>query len=157
MKRTKASPSVAPALPCSLADLAQALVAAVAQEARKRSTRVCVAVVDSGGHLVAFLRMDGLPFHLVAISQDKAITAASFGKSTSELALALGRHSRQVTEFFRDREHLVLLAGGLPLRVGGTLLGGIGVSGASETEDEACAMAALSLCLPSPASSATSS
>lgn len=149
MRRAKAAVPAVAALQPSLADLAQAVVAAAAQEARKRSTRVAVAVVDSGGHLVTFLRMDGLPFHLVSIAQDKAITSASFGKSTSELALALGRHSRQAVEFFRDRPHLVLLAGGVPLRVGGALLGGIGVCGASEAEDEACALAALSACLSS--------
>ena len=131
----------------SSAALAHSIVAAVVHEAQKRSVRVCVAVVDSGGHLLAFLRMDGLPFHLISIAQDKAVTSASFGVPTSELAFGMARHSKAVIDFFRAREHLVLLGGGVPLRVGGQLIGAIGVSGSSEAEDEACALAAAKACL----------
>lgn len=139
--------TVNPDAAVSRATLAQAIVAATVREAQKRSVRVCVAVVDPGGHLVAFLRMDGMPFHLVAVAQDKAITAASFGISTSELAFGLNRHSKAAVEFFRSREHLVLLGGGVPLHRGSELMGGVGVTGGSEAEDEACALAAVETCL----------
>ena len=66
----------------SSAALAHSIVAAVVHEAQKRSVRVCVAVVDSGGHLLAFLRMDGLPFHLISIAQDKAVTVYTAHKSS---------------------------------------------------------------------------
>jgi uncharacterized protein GlcG (DUF336 family) len=132
----------------SLAVLAQAIVSATVREAQKRSTRVCVAVVDAGGHLVAFLRMDGIPFHLVTVAQDKATTAAGFGVSTTELAFSLNCQSKGAAEFFRGRDRLVLLGGGVPIHRGGELLGGIGVSGSSEAEDEACALAALKACQP---------
>lgn len=127
----------------SLALLAHSIVEKAVLEAQKRSIRICVAVVDPGGHLLAFLRMDGLPFHLISVAQDKAVTAASFGIPSSELAFGLGRHSKSVVDFFRSRDNVVLLAGGVPLRKKGELLGAVGVTGSSETEDEACAMAAI--------------
>jgi uncharacterized protein GlcG (DUF336 family) len=134
--------------PPSFAVLAQAIVLATVREAQKRSTRVCVAVVDPGGHLVAFLRMDGMPFHLVPVAQDKATTAAGFGVSTTALAFGLSQQSKGAAEFFRSRDRIVLLGGGVPIQRGSELLGGIGVSGSSEAEDEACALAALKACLP---------
>lgn len=138
----------AEAAPLSRSQLAQALVDEVLAQARKRSLRLCVAVVDAGGHLLAFHRMDGLPFHLVSVAQDKAITAASFGASTAALAAALRRQPKGTLEFFAARAQLVLLAGGEPVSRGGELLGGLGVSGGSEAEDQACAQAALRVCLP---------
>ncbi len=129
------------------ATLAHELVAAVVLEAQKRSVRVCVAVVDPGGHLLAFLRMDGMPFHLISVAQDKAVTSASFGVSTAELAFGLARHSKAVVEFFRTRDGIALLSGGVPLRIAGELIGAVGVSGTSESEDEACALAAIASCM----------
>ena len=136
-------------LPKSRVSIAQAIVDAAVSEAKKRSTRICVAVVDTGGHLVAFLRMDGIPFHLIGVAQDKASTAASFGMTTTELAFGLNRQSKSAAEFFRDQKHIVLLGGGVPLRLDGELLGGVGVSGCSEAEDEACALAAIKSCTAS--------
>ena len=127
----------------SLALLAHSIVEKAVLEAQKRSIRICVSVVDPGGHLLAFLRMDGLPFHLISVAQDKAVTAASFGIPTSELAFGLARHSKAAVDFFRSRDQVVLLAGGVPLRKKGELLGAVGVTGSSETEDEACAVAAI--------------
>ncbi len=143
-----AARKTAGAAPLSRSQLAQALVDEVLAQARKRSLRLCVAVVDAGGHLLAFHRMDGLPFHLVSIAQDKAVTAASFGVATDTLATALGRQPKGTPDFFAARAQLVLLAGGEPVMRDGELLAGLGVSGASEAEDRACAQAALRVCLP---------
>lgn len=132
------------------ASLANAVVAAVLQEAAQRGLRLCVAVVDAGGHLLAFSRMQGVPFHVISIAQDKAITAASFGVSTRELAEGLDRHPPETRALFAARPHVVLLGGGVPLTVQGALWGGIGVSGASALDDEACARAALQACVTPP-------
>lgn len=126
--------------------LAQALIQAVLEQARKRSLRLCVAVVDAGGHLLAFHRMDGVPFHLIGIAQDKAVTAASFGIPTHELAQGLDRHPKGTREFFSGRPAVVLLGGGMPVTREGELIGGLGISGGSEIEDEACAQAAIQAC-----------
>lgn len=128
--------------------LGHVLVCAALAEARKRSVRVAVAVVDAGGHLLASARMDTLPWQLGEIARDKAATAAGFGITTAALAFDLARHSKNVADFFRGRDGIVLLGGGVPLRVDGRLLGGIGISGGSEAEDEACALAAIAACLP---------
>jgi len=139
--------AAAQAAPQTRSQLAQALIQAVLEQARKRSLRLCVAVVDAGGHLLAFHRMDGLPFQLIGIAQDKAVTAAGFGIATHELSQGLERHPKGTREFFAARPGVVLLAGGLPLLREGELLGGLGISGGSAIEDEACAQAALQACL----------
>lgn len=134
----------------SQAHLAHAVVSAVLDEAAQRGMRLCVAVVDAGGHLLAFSRMQGVSFHLISVAQDKAITAASFGVSTRELAAGLDRRPSGTREFFATRPNVVLLGGGVPLTLNGVLLGGIGVSGASAMDDEACALAALEACVKNP-------
>lgn len=126
----------------------QALVAAVLAEAAHRGLKLCVAVVDAGGHLLAFHRSPGMPFHLNSLAQDKAVTAASFGMSTRALARGLKRHPPGTRECFAARPQVVLLGGGLPLTWKGVVWGGIGVSGARAADDEACAMAAIHACMP---------
>ena len=102
-----------------------------------------VAVVDSGGNLVAFLRMPGAFLHSIDIAIDKAYTAASFGLPTSQWHAALQTHSDAVREGIVRRSRFVAFGGGLPLNEAGQRIGGIGVSGGSEEQDEACAQAGL--------------
>ncbi len=63
---------------------ANKLVEAAVIWADDLKVNVSVAIVDSGGHLAAFLRMPGSSFHSIDIAIDKAYTAVSFGMSTSE-------------------------------------------------------------------------
>ena len=58
---------------------AQRAVAAAVEDAQRMGVSVCVAAVDSGGHLLAFARMDRAPVLCIQISQDKAFSVASFG------------------------------------------------------------------------------
>jgi uncharacterized protein GlcG (DUF336 family) len=103
---------------------------------------VNVAVTDAGGVLAGFLRMPGAFLHSVEIAIDKAYTAASFGFPTSawpgifaqEEALRMG---------LGVRPRLVSIGGGLPIVDDGARIGGIGVSGGSAEQDEACARAGL--------------
>lgn len=104
---------------------------------------VNVAVVDNSGVLVAFLRMPGAPLHSVDIAIDKAYTAVSFGLATSQWHGALQGHSAAVREGIVLRPRFVGFGGGLPMLEAGQRIGGIGVSGGSEQEDEACAQAGL--------------
>lgn len=106
--------------------------------------RINVAVVDSGGNLAAFLRMPGAFLHSIDIAIDKAYTAASFGLPTSQWHAALQQHSDAVREGIVRRPRFVGFGGGLPMVENGQRIGGIGVSGGSEEQDEACAQAALS-------------
>ena len=104
---------------------------------------VNVAVVDVSGVQVAFLRMPGAPLHAIDIAIDKAYTAASFGLATSQWHNALQKHSDAVREGIVLRPRFVAFGGGLPILENGLRIGGIGVSGGSEQEDEAIAQAGL--------------
>jgi uncharacterized protein GlcG (DUF336 family) len=104
--------------------------------------RVNAAVVDTGGNLVAFLRCPGAPLPSASIAQDKAYTSASFGLSTAGWRPVV-EGNEALRAGLQARDRLVMFAGGLPIVINGEVVAGIGVSGASEQEDEACARAGL--------------
>ena len=118
-----------------------ALQAAVSR-AMELGVRINVAVADSGGNLAGFLRMPGAFLQSIDIAIDKAYTAAGFGFSTKDWMKLIG-HDEGMKLGFSARPRLVVFGGGLPIRADGALIGGIGVSGASEAQDEECARAAL--------------
>ncbi|MDR2011566.1 MAG: heme-binding protein [Rhodanobacter sp.] len=120
----------------------KAVQAAVAH-AGTLGIRVNIAVVDPAGLLAAFVRMPGAPLHSIGIAQDKAYTAASFGLPTSRWHEALASHSEAVRQGLPLRPRFVAFGGGLPIVEGRQLIGGIGVSGGSELQDQACAQAGL--------------
>ena len=122
-------------------EAAAAAVAAAVRWAEAAGTKVNVAVVDAGGNLAAFLRMPGAFLHSIDIAIDKAYTAAGFGLPTGGWTEALMAHSPAVRNGIPLRPRMVCFGGGLPLRDEGRLIGGIGVSGGSEEQDEACARA----------------
>lgn len=124
-------------------EAAAAAAAASARWAEKAGIKVNIAVVDAGGNLAAFLRMPGAFLHSIDISIDKAYTAAGFGLPTAAWTEALATHSPAVRLGLPLRPRMVCFGGGLPLRHEGQVIGGIGVSGGSELEDEACARAGL--------------
>ena len=125
----------------SAAAVSVALEAAIAR-AESIGVRINVAVADSGGNLAGFLRMPGAFLQSIDIAIDKAYTAAGFGFSTKDWMKLVG-HDEGMKLGFSARPRLVVFGGGLPIRAGGALIGGIGVSGASEAQDEECARAAL--------------
>ncbi|WP_082221527.1 GlcG/HbpS family heme-binding protein [Herbaspirillum chlorophenolicum] len=118
----------------------QARLAAVAAlgHAQTLGVKINVAVVDRGGHLLAFLRMDDAFLHSI----DKAYSAVSFNMPTSAWP-PLFEQDPALARALSQRPRLVPIGGGLPLQFAGTLVGGIGVSGASAEQDEACALAGL--------------
>ncbi len=124
-------------------EAAQSAAAAAVQEANAIGVRINVAVVDASGLRVAFLRMHGAPLHSIEISENKAFTAASFGLPTSSWAVEMKRLSEAGQRGLPMVQRFTMFGGGLPMRVDGVLVGGIGVSGASEDEDERCARAGL--------------
>jgi uncharacterized protein GlcG (DUF336 family) len=118
-------------------------VRAAVERAAAIGAQVNVAVVDRAGQLVAFLRMPGAPLHSADIAIDKAYTAAGFGLPTADWPAALTGHSAAVRAGLPLRPRMVMFGGGLPLVVAGERVGGVGVSGGSETQDEDCARAGL--------------
>ncbi len=118
-----------------------AVVAAIAK-AGELGIRINAAVTDGSGVLAAFLRMPGAFLHSVDIAIDKAYTAAGFGFPTTQWAGILkGNEALRLGMPVRPRN--VVFGGGLPIREGGALIGGIGVSGGSAEQDEECARAGL--------------
>lgn len=118
-----------------------ALRAAVAH-AEGLGLRINVAVADASGVLAGFLRMPGAFLHSVDIAIDKARTAAGFGFPTSAWAGVVG-DDELLRIGLNQRPGLVMFGGGLPIVEAGERIGGIGVSGGSAAQDEACAAAGL--------------
>lgn len=124
------------------AEAASLALQAAVDHANKIGVRINVAVADSGGNLAGFLRMPGAFVQSIDIAIDKAYTAAGFGFSTKDWMSIVG-HDEGMKLGFSARPRLVVFGGGLPIRSADGLIGGIGVSGASEAQDEECARAAL--------------
>ncbi|MDD3785635.1 MAG: heme-binding protein [Hydrogenophaga sp.] len=135
-------PSLAvPSFVISARAASEACGAAVAQ-AEALGIRINVAVTDVSGTLVAFLRMPNAFLHSIDIAIDKAYTAASFGFPTADWPQILaGDEGLRIG--MPQRARLVTFGGGLPIRAGEQLIGGIGVSGGSAEQDTVCAQAAI--------------
>ena len=118
-------------------DTALRIAQAAIKECRKQGVQVGVTVLDRGGNAQAVLRDVLAPDITLEISRQKAYTAMSFNSETSKLT------NRFTAPFSVGKVNgLVMSAGGVPIHMGGTLLGGVGVSGApSGTTDEKCAKA----------------
>jgi uncharacterized protein GlcG (DUF336 family) len=114
---------------------ARAIVAAASAEGRATGVPVSVAVVDSGGQLVAFERMDGADLVSITLAQDKAWTALMNRMPTGDL----GPIVQPGTEFYGYHTirggRMIIFAGGLPLQRDGVLVGAVGVSGGDSAQD----------------------
>jgi glc operon protein GlcG len=119
------------------AERARAALNTAAEEAKKRGWPMNISVVDSGGNLVAFERMDGAQLASIAISQHKARTAVKFRRETKALEAGVqGGNMYLVT-----LDDVVASRGGIPLVEGGKMIGAIGVSGGTGSQDEVIAKA----------------
>ncbi len=119
----------------------QDMIAAAIEQATQLEADVSVAVVDGGGNLVAFGRMDGAEIAGPTLAVDKAYTSVSNRISTQELSVLaapggplFGLHSNGGGRF-------VIFGGGIPIFDGDVVVGAIGVSGGSVDQDVACASA----------------
>ena len=118
--------------PISLAR-AQAAISAAIGEAEKRGWAVNVAVVDSGASLVAFARMDGAQLASVAVAEHKARTAASFRRATKVFEDAIQKSDNK---YVLTIDGVIASRGGIPLIEDGKLIGAIGCSGGTGSQDE---------------------
>jgi uncharacterized protein GlcG (DUF336 family) len=124
------------------ADAARAVVGAALDHGAAQGCPIVAAVVDSTGTLVAFLRAAGAPFPSSQIAQDKAYTAAAF-RMPSHHVHGLVSGNPALREGFIGRDRIAMFGGGLPVRIGGVMIGAVGVSGGSEEFDLACARVGL--------------
>jgi glc operon protein GlcG len=118
--------------PISL-DRARAAIDAAVAEAKKRSWKMNVAVADSGGNLVAFQRMDGAMLASIQIAEHKARAAATFRRPTKVFEDGINlMHLNYLLAF----DGVIASRGGIPLIDRGTIVGAIGCSGGTDSQDE---------------------
>jgi uncharacterized protein GlcG (DUF336 family) len=130
---------VAPALFLTAAGARAVLDAALA-EAERIGIPQCVAVVDAGGHLLAFGRSDGARVGSISIAQTKAVSAATRKRPTAEEG---GGDPITTIRLALAAQRLTGIGGGLPLQVDGHIIGAIGVSSGTVEQDTAVAQAGL--------------
>jgi len=125
-------------------ELAERFIAAAKAKAQQQGWAMSLAVVDSSGNLVALARMDGARWLTAGVAPSKAFTAATFQRSSAEVAeLAQTRPLLVNSIVSLAGRPLLLAGGGLPLIIKGELLGGVGASGGTEEQDIECARAGL--------------
>ncbi len=120
-------------------ETANQLAMAAAQACRKQGYQVAVSVVDRNGNVLTMLRDPLAGAHTLEVSRQKAYTAATFQTTTSEMKNA---------DALQFAPQVLLVGGGVPIKVGGHFYGAVGVSGAPAKKitgdvDEECALAGI--------------
>jgi uncharacterized protein GlcG (DUF336 family) len=122
-------------------DAAQKIVEAAKRKAAEINTKMDICVVDAGGNLKAFVRMDGAWLGSIDISIKKARTARWFDMNTGEIG-KLSQPGGPLYNIEHSNGGLITFPGGIPLKDGrGNVVGGIGVSGSSVENDHTVAAA----------------
>jgi glc operon protein GlcG len=124
------------------AETAKKLIAAVEAEAVKHRWKLNIAVVDTHGELVAFLRMDGAQIGSIGVSQGKARTSARFRRESRVFYDAFETGHPYVSTL---DPMLVASPGGIPLIEAGKLIGAVGCSGGTGDQDAAACKAGAAL------------
>jgi uncharacterized protein GlcG (DUF336 family) len=117
---------------------AQAAIEAARAEAEKHGWPLNIAVVDSGANFVAFARMDGAQLASIAISEHKARAAASFRRPTRVFEEAIQKSD---LKYVLTLDGAIGSRGGIPLIEDGKLIGAIGCSGGTGSQDEVACLA----------------
>src|SRR5260221_488078 len=125
-------------------ELAQKMVNAAVAKARELGVTENVAVLDDGGNLKAFSRMDGAPIPTIEMAQNKAYTAL-LGVSTQDF-FGFIQSDPSLLSGIPTLARMAAWGGGFPIKVSGEVVGAIGVSGAPTVQNDVdCARAALAL------------
>ena len=118
---------------------AERILAAAKKKAAALGTRMDIAVVDAGGNLKAFVRMDGAWLGSIDISMRKARTARWFDMNTGEIG-KLSQPGGPLFGIEHSNGGLITFPGGVPLKDGkGNVVGAVGVSGSTVENDHAVA------------------
>ena len=121
-------------------DRADAAIDAALAEAKKRGWAMNIAVVDSGGNLVAFRRMDGALLASIQVSQHKAKAALGYRRETKVFENAIQESN---LPYLLTLDGVIASRGGIPLIEGGKIIGAIGCSGGTGSQDEVSCKAGL--------------
>jgi len=120
---------------------ARRIIAAATKKAEDIKQPMNIAIVDAGGNLLAFERMEDAWLGSIDISIKKAWTSRAFNITTQDLA----QHSQSGNQFFgihaSNDGKVMIFAGGIPIKQDGQVVGAIGVSGGSGDQDHAVAQA----------------
>jgi uncharacterized protein GlcG (DUF336 family) len=120
---------------------ARRIIAAATKKAEEISQPMNIAVVDAGGNLLAFERMENAWLGSIDISQKKAWTSRAFDITTQDL----GKNSQSGDQFFgihaSNDGKVMIFDGGIPLKQDGVVVGAIGISGGSGKQDHEVAEA----------------
>jgi uncharacterized protein GlcG (DUF336 family) len=128
-------------------ELAQKMVDEAVAKARKIGVNQNVAILDDGGNLKAFARMDGAPILSIGIAQNKAYTAL-FGFPTQDFFNFI-QGDPSLLAGIPAVPRVAAYGGGFPIKIDGEIVGAIGVSGGTVQNDVDCCKAALAL-VPDP-------
>lgn len=120
-------------------DQAKKAMAAAEAKARQNNWNVVISIVDSGGHAVMLQRLDGSQLASIRIAEGKARTAVEFRRPTKALEDVIAGGGAGLRYFTVGRVNL--MEGGVPIIVGGKIVGGIGVSGVDSKDDARIAQA----------------
>ena len=118
--------------------LAKTIAEAALAECKSKGFATSVAVVDRAGQLMVLLRDEGASAQMAEMSRRKAYTARMFRTSTMDFQK---RTADPMYEAQRDVADILALGGGVPIQVGTDVIGGVGSSGSSQVQDDACAKA----------------
>jgi len=116
---------------------ARRVIDAALAEAARNGWPVAIAVVEPNGELVAFARIDGASYGAIAISQQKAWTAARFRRDSKAFSDSVAQGRVQVLSF----EGVAAVEGGVLIVVDGKIVGAVGVSGVTSAQDAQVARA----------------
>jgi len=126
----------------TLADARMILEGAEAKS-RKIGVDMDIAVVDDGGHLLAFIRMDGARLTSIDVSINKAFTAACARRATHEYAAIAGAGGPAFGMNTSNQGRFMIVGGGLPIFFRGAIVGGVGCSSGSAEQDREVAQAGI--------------
>jgi uncharacterized protein GlcG (DUF336 family) len=121
-------------------DGALAAIEAARMKANELGVAMVIVVVDESGILKAFARMDGTGIGSIDLASGKAYTAAAFRTATKDLAERVAQDPARLAAF-SNAPRVVLLPGGVPLKVGDDVVGGIGCGGGTPDQDAEVAQA----------------
>jgi len=124
-------------------DDAKRMLSAAEAKATSLGLPYNIAVVDAGGHLLAFARQDGALIGSIDLAIDKAVTARIFDKSTAELARLAGPGEQLFGIAQSNAGKVVIFGGGIPVTLDGSIVGAIGASAGTVEQDIAVAEAAI--------------
>lgn len=139
MKNTFNKPSITESL-------ADAMIEVAVKKAIEINKPMVIAILDESGHLKAFRRMDGAALISISVAQDKAYSALAnaWGHATHEIYEHIKKSPATLIGIPQIPRYTVF-GGGFPIKVDGTVVGGIGISGGNVEQDVIVAKAALEL------------